>query len=316
MAEKRKGDDIAKSGLLTAFFISLLLFLVKITTYVFSGSMLVLASAFDSLADATISLVNSKIAKNARAKADRDHPFGFGGLEVIGALSQGALIMFLAYNLVIKSYESLVSPVEKSLDDLGKLPIAAGVLLVSALFGFIAQKVLEKKSGELTSQKDRSLAVESDIAHYAGDVVVNILAAIGLVAAWYFKLQWLDSFLGILSGFWLAWVAYPLWKKSYADIVHMPASDELEKEIIDIAKQSSDQVLGVHQLRTRELGPTLFVDFHMVLPSGLTLEDAHHVGDKVTGDIKRAIPRADILIHLDPDTEEEHDHWEPRGSGY
>ena len=54
----------------------------------------------------------------------------------------------------------------------------------------------------------------------------------------------------------------------------------------------------------------------MVLPSGLTLEDAHHVGDKVTGNIKRAIPRADILIHLDPDTEEEHDHWEPRGSGY
>jgi ferrous-iron efflux pump FieF len=314
MSKQDKGQEIAKSGLFAAFLISLLLFIVKIITYFFSGSMLVLASAFDSFADATISFVNSRVAKTARAKANRERPFGYGGLEVVGALSQGALMMFLAYNLIIKSYASFENSDSTATMDLEKLPIAAAILLISAGFGLIAQKVLEKKSGELSSQRERSLAVESDIAHYAGDVIVNILAAIGLVAAWYFKLGWLDSFLGIISGLWLAWVAFPLWKKSYADIVHMPASNELEKEIIDIVSTSSDQVMGIHHLRTRENGPTLFVDFHMVLPSRLALEDAHRIGDLVTENIKNRITRADIIIHLDPDSEEEHDKWRPRQS--
>ena len=50
----------------------------------------------------------------------------------------------------------------------------------------------------------------------------------------------------------------------------------------------------------------------MKLPGSLTLEQAHEIGDKVEANIKRIIPRADLIVHLDPDSEEDQIPWEPQ----
>jgi len=58
------------------------------------------------------------------------------------------------------------------------------------------------------------------------------------------------------------------------------------------------------------MGPATFVDFHMMLPHQMTLQEAHDIGEDVARQILREIPHAEVLYHLDPDTEpvDEH-HW-------
>lgn len=311
MTDLSKGGEIAKSGLFFACFSSAALFAVKIVTYGLTGSMVVLGSAFDSLSDAVVSFVNAKISDEAREDPDSQHPFGHGGFEVVGALVQGIIILFLGYNLISESSRKIA---HDSVEDLNfeRLPYAAIVLAVSALFGFIIHKVLDKKNQHLEDENHRSLSVESDIAHYAGDMVVNLLSALGVLAAWYYNSTLIDFSLGIVSGLWLFKTAYPILKKSFSDIVHAQASPELQQEIVEAVLTCSDQILGIHQLRSRELGPILFVDFHLKLSRSLTLEKAHDVGDLAIAAIKDIIPRADVIVHLDPDSEEDQEEWEPQ----
>ena len=40
--------------------------------------------------------------------------------------------------------------------------------------------------------------------------------------------------------------------------------------------------------------------------------DDFEIGDKVEANIKRIIPRADLIVHLDPDSEEDQIPWEPQ----
>lgn len=312
MVVKNDNKKLVTSGLVMAFFASLLLFVVKIVTYLFSGSMLILGSALDSLADSIVSLINLKISKQSRQDADKEHPFGHGGFEVFGALIQGLIIFFFGYNLILESIRKVIDPNYGSELILDRLPLAAGVLIVSAVTSFFIHRMLDRKNHQIEQQNLRSLAVQSDMAHYAGDMVVNLLSSVSLLLVWYSESVMADAVFGVLAGLWLFKSGYPLVKKSFSDIVHTQAAPELQQEIVEIAMATSNQIMGLHKLRSRELGPLLFVDFHLKLPRELSLEIAHGIGDNVEENIRKTFPNADVIVHLDPDSEEDQEEWEPQ----
>ena len=59
-------------------------------------------------------------------------------------------------------------------------------------------------------------------------------------------------------------------------------------------------MLGVHDLRTRQSGHTIFVQLHLELADSLPLAVAHAIGDAVESAIENEFPGAEILIHQDP----------------
>jgi len=64
---------------------------------------------------------------------------------------------------------------------------------------------------------------------------------------------------------------------------------------------SHPEVRGVHELRTRSSGIDDFIQFHIWVHPGMTLEAAHRVADEVEARVREGFPRADILIHVDPE---------------
>ncbi|MNR03921.1 Ferrous-iron efflux pump FieF [compost metagenome] len=59
-------------------------------------------------------------------------------------------------------------------------------------------------------------------------------------------------------------------------------------------------VLGAHDLRTRVSGSHWFVQLHLELPGQLTLSVAHGLCDQVVAAINSKYPRAEVLVHADP----------------
>jgi divalent metal cation (Fe/Co/Zn/Cd) transporter len=59
-------------------------------------------------------------------------------------------------------------------------------------------------------------------------------------------------------------------------------------------------VLGAHDLRTRVSGNQWFVQLHLELPGELTLSVAHGISDQAADAIHAAYPRAEVLVHADP----------------
>ena len=55
-----------------------------------------------------------------------------------------------------------------------------------------------------------------------------------------------------------------------------------------------------HDLRTRISGNQWFVQLHLELPGELTLSVAHGISDQAADAIHAAYPRAEVLVHADP----------------
>lgn len=291
-----------------AAFLSLILFFAKLAAYVLTGSLLVLGSLFDSLADTLSSLTNHKIHKMSLEKADKEHPFGHGGYEVIGSLIQGMILGFLGISLFIESVRRYFSD-DYIVSD--SLLIAAGIMAFASLGGFAIQIFLKSQLKKFEARHERSLSLLSDRAHYHGDAWVNGIGAIFILAVYYTGIKVLDIVGGCIASVALVATSVPILIKCFRDITHNEASAKLQQIIVDIALSVDPRVKGVHQLRSRELGPLLFVDFHMQVQDDLSLKEAHDIGDRVVAAITKIIQRADVLIHLDPESEPEQRAWDP-----
>jgi ferrous-iron efflux pump FieF len=86
---------------------------------------------------------------------------------------------------------------------------------------------------------------------------------------------------------------------------------DLQQEIVDTIYGCDESILGVHRLRTRTLGPLMFVDFHLKLPHQLTIQQGHDLGERVRRDLENKFANIDIIMHLDPDTEKDDELWKP-----
>jgi ferrous-iron efflux pump FieF len=189
--------------------------------------------------------------------------------------------------------------------------ISLGVTLIAAFGGFVIQFILLQMQKRLTIQRERSLSITADRGHYAGDFWYNLLNACGLIALWYFKLGWIDAAFGLAGSAMFLKSSFPIIKHGLSDVLHMEVSGAEQKLIVELVLGTDPQIQGVHRLRSRRLGPTLFVDFHLKLPAEMTLEVAHRIGERVSAAIRRQYPRTDVIIHLDPDSEPDDEIWEP-----
>jgi ferrous-iron efflux pump FieF len=293
-----------------AAIISAILTLFKGGAFVWTGSVAVLASFLDSFVDAILSFVNFKISILAQERADRKHPYGHGGFEVIGAMAQGALIAGSGVLVLFQSMDRIFSP--KSVENLNveHLPAALMVMFVSTVAAMVITLILNRSKIDEAAKDSRSLSLNADHAHYAGDVLQNIVTFAGVAVAWWWKTPWADVVAGLIVGGILLKTAIPLLRDCGRDIMNTEFDPVLRSQVEQlIANCGIPEVQGIHRLRTRTLGPSRFVDFHLKLPNLMPLVQAHEIGDQIESLLKTSIPGVDVLMHLDPEAEPDDDFY-------
>jgi ferrous-iron efflux pump FieF len=303
-------NHYAQRTLLMVALVSCVLALIKLYAYLLTGSVIVLASFLDSLFDSLTSLINRFINKKSHDVADKEHPFGHGGFEVIGGLIQGLLMVFFAANLLLESVRKYIDGDFVPMDARSSA-IAIVVLLGAAVAGGAIHFYFIAQMRKMHEQRLRSLALLADQAHYSGDAITNGLSALGLLVIFWTKWWVLDGVFGAIAAVMLLAVAFPILRKTLKDIVHSEAPEELQQAIVDIVLHRDPRIKGLHLLRSRQFGPSLFVDFHLKVSDDLLLKEAHLISDRVSSAIKAAFPNADVVIHLDPASEKEEKLWEP-----
>ena len=283
-----------------AFWLSLALCLLKLFGFYLSGSMIVLASFYDSITDSMMSYLNFVFYNKAREKADIQHPFGHAGFEVLSGLLQGFMISVLGLILAYQSIGQLINGKHETFDP-HAVPISIGIMLLSAVCGFGIQWYLGLYEKKLKDKGELSLTLSSDRAHYYSDFTTNILGAIGLLSVYLTNSRTLDSALGLIGASLLLHTAWPLLKNSISHIMQVGVEADIQADILALVLGTSPVIEGVHLMRARRMGQTLFIDFHLKLPAHLPLSEAHELGELVEEKIKAIYSNADVLIHLDPD---------------
>jgi divalent metal cation (Fe/Co/Zn/Cd) transporter len=69
---------------------------------------------------------------------------------------------------------------------------------------------------------------------------------------------------------------------------------------------TADGAIEAHEVRTRQAGRMMFVDFHLIVPSNMSVAAAHDICDRLERAIKAEFPDAIILVHIEPDDEAKH----------
>ncbi|MDR8525542.1 MULTISPECIES: cation efflux pump FieF [Shewanella] len=267
---------------------ALTLIIIKLAAWMYSGSASMLASLTDSFADALASIVNFIAIRYAIVPADNDHRYGHGKAEPLAALAQSAFILGSAFLLFFHGSERLINPVEVKHATLGVVVSAIAIVLTFALV------MLQKRALAATS----STVVEADSLHYKSDLFLNAAVLLALVLAQY-GWWWADGLFALLIALYIGQQAIGLAYRSVQSLLDRELDDETRAKITEIAEQDP-QVKGIHDLRTRESGKTMFIQFHLELDGDLSLHQAHKIAVATSERVRAEFTDAEVIIHQDP----------------
>lgn len=268
---------------------ALLLIAIKFVAFLQTGSVSLLSTLFDSALDAGASIVNLIAIRQALMPADAEHRFGHGKAEPIAGLVQVAFILGSSILLLSEVVDHFLHPQQVQAPEIG---IAVMVFSMAVTLALVAlQRHVVRKTG--------SVAVKADLAHYASDFLVNGSVIAALVLSAWFGWWWIDPAIGLAIALFIAWAALRIGREAL-DMLMDREMDEVDRTRIKDIVRGHDEVMNLHDLRTRVAGRDRFIQFHLELDGALSLTEAHRISDAVEADIRAAFPDAEVIIHEDP----------------
>ncbi len=276
------------------FRISLLLGGLKLATAVLSGSQAVMASALDSLSDSFISWMNLRFFRMAEDPPDAEHPFGHGKIEGLASLFQAALLTGIVLVVAGRAIHTLVLQVPA-------VP-AAGPALAVMLASTVVSAWLARSLSVAAAATD-SLVLRSDAAHYRMDVAAGAGVALGLFGSWLSGWWYADPLVSLLMAIWMAKDVVSLWREAADELMDRALSAEELSAVDQVLARADPRIRSWHELRTRRSGQLRFVQAHLVFDGDISLADAHAAAEEVEAELRQALPRCHVLLHLDVSNE-------------
>lgn len=286
---KQKSDLFKKLAVTASISTALILFIIKTIAALMTGSIAVLSSLIDSLADIVASLISFIAVKFSLKPASCEYRYGYFKAEALSALVQAAFIagsgLFVMYN----GLDRLINPTP-----LQQLNVGIGVMIVSLVLSILL--ILFQN---FVIRNTSSLAIKADSAHYATDILTTLATLFSLIIVEHFHFQILDILTAFcISGYLLVY-AFQIAKEATAYLMDKELDTSIRQQVIDLVKQTPN-IKGFHDLRTRDLGGVYYFELHLEMDGNLTLSQAHDLSDTVEDKIKNLYPNAQVLIHQDP----------------
>ncbi|ELY2622927.1 CDF family cation-efflux transporter FieF [Cronobacter malonaticus] len=273
---------------LAATLVATLLLIIKIFAWWYTGSVSILAALVDSLVDIAASLTNLLVVRYSLQPADEEHTFGHGKAESLAALAQSMFISGSALFLFLTGIQHLVEPEPM------RAPLVGIVVTVAALVTTLMLVTFQR----WVVRKTRSQAVRADMLHYQSDVMMNTAILVALALSWY-GLHRADALFALGIGVWILYSALRMGYEAVQSLLDRALPDDERQAIVDIVA-AWPGVQGAHDLRTRQSGPTRFIQLHLEMEDNLPLVQAHLIAEQVEQAILSRFPGSDVIIHQDP----------------
>ncbi len=268
--------------------VAIILIIIKIIAYVFTGSVAILSSLIDSFLDFIASGINLFAVRHSLVPADHDHRYGHGKAEAIAGLAQAAFIVGSALFLIFEAINRFSH----------QQAVENGMVGISVMLITIALTALLVKFQRYVVEKTGSIAITADSLHYVGDLLLNLSVIVALILSVYFDWQMADPIFALLIALYILKSAWVIGKQSLAQLMDQELPDEVREKIKAIALQHPE-VRNLHELRTRSSGRQYFFQLHLEMDGELKLKEAHQIANEVEIEICKAFPNAEVIIHED-----------------
>lgn len=269
---------------------------LKMLAWWVTGSVALLSDGLESIVNVVAAIVAFAVIGYAAKPADAGHPFGHYKAEYFSAVIEGVLIVVAALLIVAEAIPAILAPRLPETPALGlAINLVAGV--INAIWAY----TLIRAGAAL-----RSPALTADAHHILSDVITSIGVLIGLVLAILTGYAVLDPLLAVVVACNILYQGWKVIARSVDGLMDKAVPAEEEDAIKQAIAANAAGSLGVHDLKTREAGAAIFVDFHMVVPAAMPVGEAHDICDRLEDAIREVHAGAKIAIHVEPEGEKAH----------
>jgi cation diffusion facilitator family transporter len=269
-----------------------LLIALKIAAGAITGSVAIVTEAVHSSIDLLASVVAYVSLRKADEPADESHMYGHAKIEHVAAAIEGMLILVGAGVIVFEAVRRLSTNA-----GVEKLWIGIAVIGLSAVVNLGVSSYLYRQA-----RAHDSPALEGDAAHLRADAWTSIAVLVGLILIQVTGVAELDSVVALLVASAIVYAGIRILRRSSAALVDeaLPA-DELDVVRQVIVAHQAPELSGHHKLRGRRAGSARYIDVHLQFAPGTSLERAHAIAHEVQGEVRRRLPGAEVLVHIEPD---------------
>jgi cation diffusion facilitator family transporter len=267
------------------------LIMLKIAAGAITGSVAIVTEAVHSSVDLIASVVAYVSLRKADEPADERHMYGHAKIENVAAAIEGMLILVGAGVIVFEAVRRLT--ISAHVDHLG---VGIAVIGFSAVVNIAVSSYLQRQA-----RAHDSPALESDAAHLRADSWTSFAVLGGLVLIEVTGVEQLDSIVALFVASAIVYAGIRILSRTSRVLVDeaLPA-EELDLVRQSIAAHGAPELVGHHKLRGRRAGSARYIDVHLQFAPGNSLERAHGIAHEVQGDVRRRLPGAEVLVHIEP----------------
>jgi cation diffusion facilitator family transporter len=209
-----------------------------------------------------------------------------------------ALLIFLAAIwIVYQAVQKLIHP-----QPLAEMGWGVLIMVVSSAVNIVVSRLLFK-----VGRETESVALQADAWHLRTDIYTSAGVMVGLLLIWIghglfpaLYLDWLDPVAALAVALMIMKAAYDLTIQASRDLLDISLPAEEQAWIRRYIASLPPRVRAFHNLRTRKAGADRFVEVHILVDAGMTVEESH----RITGIMKQAIrerfPGCTVTIHVEP----------------
>ncbi|MGG5817171.1 cation diffusion facilitator family transporter [Falsiroseomonas sp. HW251] len=261
-----------------------------------TGSVALFADALESVVNVAAAGAALGAIRLSQLPADANHPYGHAKAEYFSAVLEGALIIVAALMILHEAWSAWNNPRPLDQAPLGLMVSAVATGINAAWSALLFRR----------GRSARSPALMADARHLLADVVSSggVLVGVSLVALT--GVLWLDPLLAAATAVNILFSGWRLMRESLGGLMDEAVPADTMLRIKEIVARHAEGALEAHDLRSRHSGRFTFLEFHLVVPAAMTVEEAHEICDRIEAALKDELGQATITIHIEPEGKAKH----------
>jgi cation diffusion facilitator family transporter len=275
--------------------VGVLLLGLKFFAYMVTGSAAIFSDAMESIVNVAASSFALYALFYAHRPADREHPYGHGKIEFMSAGFEGGMIFVAALVIAFRAIEAIYRKPELDRIGLG-LGLMGVAMVVNGAMGLYLIRA---------GRRHGSLTLEADGHHLFSDAVTSAVAMVALVIVQWTGWRIVDPLFALVIAVYISYLGIGLMRAGAAGLMDEQdlADEELLVRILDahlVPDGKPPQICSYHKLRHRHSGRYHWVDFHIMVPPGLTIDQGHAIASSIEYEIEQALGEGNATAHVEP----------------
>jgi len=262
---------------------------IKLAAGLAAGSLAFVAEAAHSGTDLVAALLTFFAVGYAAKPADASHLYGHLKAEHLAALTEATFLALVSVGVGVLAVLRLAGTIPGEVDAAWWAFVAVVVVVV---IDFTRTAISYR-----TARRYRSAALLSNALHFGSDLVGTLAVLGGLAAA---RSGWPqgDSVAALFVSVLVLTAAFRLARRNVDVLMDRAPADEVAAARAAIA--ALEPPVEVRRLRLRQAAGRAFADVVIAVSPGDAVGQGHALADRVEGALERALPGADVVVHVEP----------------